>query len=157
MQVGLKTTGDACGNAKMLATTILKYFADKDIPSVDPLLFPCGNLARDTLPSELESVGLKVTRVVCYNTLRHPGIEESLKTLSHCKVFGSQCCIVFFSPSGVEFVLPFLTAYCDIKITKVIAIGPTTATSLKQVGIFPIMAHAPTPEALLVAVHQCFL
>jgi uroporphyrinogen-III synthase len=42
-------------------------------------------------------------------------------------------------------------------VVQVIAIGPTTATSLKQVGIFPIMAHAPTPEALLVAVHQCFL
>ena len=44
-----------------------------------------------------------------------------------------------------------------VSVVQVIAIGPTTATSLKQVGIFPIMAHAPTPEALLVAVHQCFI
>ena len=70
----------------------LTVFADKDIQSIHPLLFPCGNLARDTVSCELERVGLKVTRIVCYNTLRHPGIDESLKTLSQYKV--SLGCII---------------------------------------------------------------
>ena len=67
-------------------------FIDRDIVSTHPLLFPCGNLAKDTVQNELETAGIKVSRVVCYNTLRDPNIEENLKKLTECKV--SLNCIV---------------------------------------------------------------
>ena len=35
------------------------------------------------------------------------------------QVFRAHFCIAFFSPSGVEFVLPLLKSYCDLQTLKV--------------------------------------
>ena len=35
------------------------------------------------------------------------------------QVLSGQCWVVFFSPSGVQFSLPLLKAYCDMKTLKV--------------------------------------
>ena len=81
---------------------------------------------------------------------------------------------MFFSPSGVQFVLPLLQVHCkneDLKVLNTIdcwtfcvnilviiicmctpqvaAIGPTTAAALKDAGLSPTVAHKPTPEALV--------
>ena len=85
---------------------------------------------------------------------------------------------MFFSPSGVQFALPLLQVHCknaDLKVLDIIncwtfcvnilyiyiviiicmctpqvaAIGPATAAALKDAGLFSIIAHKPTPEALL--------
>ena len=57
-------------------------FSGQEKCTLQPLLFLCGNLAQDTIPSKLEGVGLKVHSVVCYNTTRDPALEQSLYALS---------------------------------------------------------------------------
>ena len=57
-------------------------FSNEEKSSVLPLLFPCGNRSKDTIPSALSRVGLKLNTVVCYNTTKDPSIELSLNTLS---------------------------------------------------------------------------
>ena len=56
-------------------------YSAEDGSSVPPLLFPCGNLARDTLPRVLQAAGLRVSSVHCYTTSRDPGIEPHLHSL----------------------------------------------------------------------------
>lgn len=35
------------------------------------------------------------------------------------QVFSGQFCVTFFSPSGVQFILPSLKSYCDLQTLKV--------------------------------------
>lgn len=60
---------------------LLTVYSDHEKSMVAPLLFPCGNLAQDTLPLKLEGVGLRVNRIVCYNTTRDSSIEQNLHIL----------------------------------------------------------------------------
>ena len=104
-KLGLKTTGSACGNAELLAEEIVKCkrdtmyidsfvymimymiiiltdFSNQEKSIIPPLLFPCGNLAREAMPQVLKGAGLRVHIVVCYNTTRDPAIEHSLIILN---------------------------------------------------------------------------
>ena len=100
-QLGLEAIGSVSGNAEILANTIVKceddnvscmfiYFQHSVFSGQEkstlPLLFPCGNLAMDTVQTELEKAGLKLNRLVCYNTTREPHIEENLKALRNLQV-----------------------------------------------------------------------
>ena len=71
------------GSHKTMCTLLdlLTVYSDREKSMVAPLLFPCGNLAQETLPLKLEGVGLRVNRIVCYNTTRDSSIEQSLHIL----------------------------------------------------------------------------
>lgn len=121
-----------------------------------PLLFLCGNLAHDTLSLKLESVGLRVNRVVCYDTTRDSAIEQSLHLLNQqgvsegfvfslydssptvSQILSARCQVVFFSPSGVRFVLPLLQSYCDIQTLQVILLDVLFTSSWSSVVLTPI-------------------
>lgn len=153
-EFGMTVVGSSSGNAEMLVKEIKNWFSDKDPKHVLPLLFPCGNLARETINVELEKVGFIVNRQICYNTQRDPSIECRIKELHDIGVFSEGCCIVCFSPSGVDYVLPFLRSHGDIKCMKFVAIGPTTAERLRAEGISPSVPLAPKPDALLDVLSQ---
>ena len=61
------------------------YFSH-DKSSVLPLLYPRGNLSRDTLPDTLLKEGLRVNSVLCYNTTSDSEIDTHLQHLSQQEV-----------------------------------------------------------------------
>ena len=99
-------------------------FQDSDKTQLDPLLFPCGNLRREALPSTLASHGLQLHCVTAYHTTADPGIATGLRAVvareeEEGEGGGEHCWMVFFSPSGVEFALDHIKEAFDVSCVKV--------------------------------------
>ena len=141
--------GDQSGNSQSLAQYILNEYkqVDRNTTTEIILLYPCGNLKRDTLSKELSHSLIKINldTVTCYNTNPHTQLEKSLKSLSES--LDSLDMVVFFSPSGVRFCWHFLQKYYKM-LPKCIAIGPTTMETLRSYcNEGQIMYEATTPSA----------
>lgn len=138
--------GSDSGNAKQLAKQIvLDVRRDSK-----PLLYPCSEIARETIASVLNDNGISVKKLVVYRTLESELLEQDLMEVM--KKFPS--IFVFFSPSTVEFVAARLekNSY-NTKDIKAVAIGPVTREALIKFG-FKIYATAdkPEPAALMRAI-----
>lgn len=138
-QLKLPTIGQESGNAKQLAPIIIK-----EIQAFDkPLLYPCGNLGRDELPRLLAQQDRDFRALTTYQTSQHPQIKQCIQNLKTSGKLPNA--MVFFSPSGVNFTLPVLESL-GVSTTgvKIVAIGPTTNTSLVEHKI-PVFGVCPTP------------
>ena len=72
-----------------------------------PLLFPCGNLKRDTLPSKLSDGGINVKPIMVYETKTHHLLEKTLYEIIKQRSSFPEI-VIYFSPSGVQSTLPIL-------------------------------------------------
>ena len=100
------------------------------MPRENILLYPCGNLKRETLAKELESSTIiKLDSVTCYKTSAHRQLETSIKSLS--ETINCLDMVIFFSPSGVKFCWDILQKYFYKMFPRCIAIGPTTMDALR--------------------------
>ncbi|HXS37247.1 MAG TPA: uroporphyrinogen-III synthase [Flavipsychrobacter sp.] len=117
-------------NAAELAKEILKH---NEITNV---VFFCGDIRRDELPTILRKANVLIEEIVVYHTVLTPQ-----------KVEKNYDAVLFFSPSAVESFF----SVNDIKSTTVLfAIGNTTATSIKKfTGNKIIISEAPTKEQLI--------
>ena len=124
--------GESCGNSESLAHCIL-HDCDK-MPETggkeqNLLLYPCGNLKRDTLGHILEkSKYVRLHSITCYETIAHTELSKNIETLN--KDCPKLDMVVFFSPSGVKYSWEYLKAHFD-PFPRCIAIGPTTMSSIK--------------------------
>jgi len=142
-------TGEQCGNAVNLSEVIFK-----ELPGGGPpLLFPCSSLKMDILPRILKEHDIAMECITSYVTVAHPKLEQAVFKLSH----NAPHCLVFYSPSGVNFTLPFLRKYDLLKGVKVVSIGNTTAHALKEnnIAVDQICAK-PTPDNLIEALGNIF-
>ncbi|XP_076372242.1 uroporphyrinogen-III synthase-like isoform X2 [Tachypleus tridentatus] len=153
--LGLDTIGKESGNAGDLVPVILRQL----IPCKESktLLFPCGNLRKDSISSGLESKGIQVEEIVCYHTICHPDLQKNIEKLYFEK--GTPDIFVYFSPSGVKFSLPIIKDVgLKIDSIKFVAIGPSTKEALLQVGLVPSATAAkPTPEGLTQAIQSLLM
>lgn len=65
------------------------FFADfqsHDKATLSPLLFPCGSMRRETLPTVLPQGGVNVHSIMCYDTVEDPNIAANLRSLAEKKV-----------------------------------------------------------------------
>lgn len=126
--------GDAASLVERLAT---------DAPE-RPLLFLSGSRRRDTLPDGLEAAGIPFEEQVVYETHTRTDLDLPEEPGAW---------LAFFSPSGLEAVQQ---ADADaLRRFRCAAIGPTTATALREAGqTVDAVADTPTPEALVRAVIQ---
>ncbi|XP_010406760.1 uroporphyrinogen-III synthase isoform X2 [Corvus cornix cornix] len=124
-------------------------------PNSSALLFPCGALKREVLPTVLREKGIPLESLTVYQTTQHPDLQESLS--SYFSQQGIPASIVFFSPSGVKFCLQHIQKLSGdlINQVKFAAIGPTTAQALEAAGI-PVSctAGSPTPQDLAAGIHR---
>lgn len=108
-----------------------------------PWLFVCGNLRRDVLPGRLRDAGVPFEELEVYDTLYRDdlALEQMM----------APDWVVFFSPSGVETVLPqWPTSWQAVKKA---AIGTTTADAITEAGWqVDAIADKPEPQSLLAAV-----
>ncbi|KAK0088669.1 hypothetical protein PV325_011088 [Microctonus aethiopoides] len=138
--------GSQCGNAEDLA----KYIIHKSKLTDKSLLYPCSAIARDTLPKILETGGIKIDKVVVYETEPSKILKDDLvKVITNVpQIF------VFFSPSTVQYITDVAHKNSiSLDNIKSVAIGPVTATALDKAGL-KVYATAvkPEPSALLQAI-----
>ncbi|KAL6265558.1 hypothetical protein P5V15_002354 [Pogonomyrmex californicus] len=139
-------TGSQSGNAKRLAEKIILDIK-KDSK---PLLYPCSEIARETIPCIITDNGVSIEKIIVYRTLESETLEqELLKILEK-----SPNIFVFFSPSTVEYIsAKLIKRFYNVKDIKAVAIGPVTRDALINSG-FNVYATAdkPEPTALMQAI-----
>ncbi|EGC31455.1 hypothetical protein DICPUDRAFT_156706 [Dictyostelium purpureum] len=130
-------------------------------------LYFCGNNRRDELPNYLKENSIQCNEIIVYNSETFDDSLNSIKELyRRIKINKEQnCWCVFFSPSGVEYILDIIgqlsnnienkkldynkeTASFWDNI-KIVAIGKTTETSLKKNNIrVDIVSPLPNAQSL---------
>lgn len=143
--LGIPTKGKESGNAQKLSEIIIEEFKNKSPPK--KFLCPSGNLRLGILERNLNESGMFIEYVEVYETIPHPSLEASIENLKSEKFDF----FAFFSPSGIDFSLPFFNQHeIDLNLIKIIAIGPSTSKSLKENGLKCFAeCSKPTPESLL--------
>ncbi|XP_065058552.1 uroporphyrinogen-III synthase-like [Rhopilema esculentum] len=117
------------GSAENLAKFILSLEEIRNDSRA--LLFICGNIAKNTLPSMLENANVRLKSLCVYDTHPHPKFCENFENflITH----GDPTVIVFFSPSGAEFYLEDIRGMVEnFQQMKIIVIGQTTANFFHQ-------------------------
>uniref|UniRef100_A0A8C2Y5C7 Uroporphyrinogen III synthase n=1 Tax=Coturnix japonica TaxID=93934 RepID=A0A8C2Y5C7_COTJA len=124
-------------------------------PHSSSLLFPCGALKREVLPTALKEKGIALESLTVYQTAQHEHLQQSLS--SYFSQQGIPASIVFFSPSGVKFCLQHIQKLSGdfANHVKFAAIGPTTAEAMEAAGI-PVSctAESPTPQDLAAGIQK---
>ncbi|NWU94582.1 HEM4 synthase, partial [Upupa epops] len=153
-EIGLNPQGEKTGNAEKLA----EYICSREEPSSPALLFPCGALKREVLPTVLRERGIPLESLTVYQTAQHADLQQSLSR--YFSQQGIPASIVFFSPSGVRFCLQHIQKLSGDLINRIkfAAIGPTTTEALEAVGI-PVSctAESPTPQHLAAGIHKALV
>ncbi|NXK97027.1 HEM4 synthase, partial [Formicarius rufipectus] len=148
--IGLTPQGERCGNAEKLA----EYICSREKPNSSALLFPCGALKREVLPTVLREKGVPLESLTVYQTTQHPDLQEALSSYFQQGIPAS---VAFFSPSGVRFCLQHIRKLSGdvLNQIKFAAIGPSTAEALEAAGV-PVSctAGSPTPRELAAAIHH---
>jgi uroporphyrinogen-III synthase len=113
-----------------------------------PVLFPCGDIRRDELPSRLRDDGIAVEEVVCYRSVL-AGESETRRVIQRVQI------VVVASPS----VADLLARACPPGARPaLLAVGPTTAAAARSSGWPPAgVAKRPTTEALVAGVRALML
>ena len=97
------------------------------------VLFPCSDLALPTVVDLLGEAGAEVTRLVVYRTVPAGCLPDA--AAEPCDA------VVFLSPSAVH---AFAVLGGDLAAAPAVAIGPTTASALRDRGVEPKVA--PTSD-----------
>ncbi|XP_034835058.1 uroporphyrinogen-III synthase-like [Maniola hyperantus] len=148
--LGLEALGGTAGNAENLATLIAKENNEGS-----KFLFPCGNLRSEILPNILHSKQMSVDAITVYETKENEKLRSSLQELNDRVL---PCCLVFFSPSGCEYIYRQLQTFNN-KLSNLphFAIGNSTAHKIENLGVeIAGVAAKPKAESVIESVQQYF-
>ena len=110
-----------------------------------PVLFPCGELRRDELPTRLRHEGLEVDEVVCYRSVL---ADEAAARDAAARA----AILVVASPSVADLLA---RASLVGERPRMLAVGPTTAAAARASGWMPAaVAARPDVEALVAGVRS---
>jgi uroporphyrinogen-III synthase len=127
------------GAAAALATAMLAAGV------TGPVLFPCGEIRREELPTRLRHEGIDVDEVVCYRAVL-AGEDAARAAAERAAI------LVVASPSVADLLAR--VARSDAR-PPMLAVGPTTAAAARASGWPPAaVADRPDVEALLAGVRS---
>jgi uroporphyrinogen-III synthase len=107
------------------------------------VLFPCGEIRRDELPTRLRQEGIQVDEVVCYRSVV-AGEAAAREAVRRAGI------LVVASP-GVAELLARVSA--PTPRPRLLAVGPTTAAAARGAGWVPAaVAARPEVDALIAEV-----
>jgi uroporphyrinogen-III synthase len=110
-----------------------------------PVLFPCGELRRDELPTRLRHEGIEVDEVVCYRSVLAD--EAAARAASDRAAI-----LVVASPSVADLLAR--ASFAGAR-PAMLAVGPTTAAAARASGWPPAaVAARPDVEALVAGVQS---
>jgi uroporphyrinogen-III synthase len=120
------------------------------------ILFLAGDKRRDLIPDGLKSANLEFHEIQSYATCPHSDLKKSIENLPTADW------LVYFSPSGLKFILSSIDAVTKEKFLATsatlhtAAIGPTTADYIiEELGLTPhVMAEKPDAQHLVNAIIQ---
>jgi uroporphyrinogen-III synthase len=133
--------------AKHQGTALAEEFATE--LASKRILLPRSNLGSSDLPDALRRLGAHVTEVIAYRTFAAEPAGEGQNQFSS----GNLEAILFFSPSAVRNFLNWdegkggqvLRSISDLsRKTAVVAVGPVTATALREAGLRNIVQASNT-------------
>jgi uroporphyrinogen-III synthase len=105
-----------------------------------PVLFPCGEIRRDELPTRLRQDGIEVDEVVCYRSVIASD-EMAREAVRRAGV------LIVASPSVAELLA---RASAPTPRPPLLAVGPTTAAAARAAGWAPAaVAARPEVDALV--------
>lgn len=135
-------------DARSLSEAFKAYLSDtsdSDSNSRPHILFPCSAKASHELESAAEKGGFDLDRLVCYDTIAHPDLKQSIGAQPQPDI------VVFTSPSAAEFLLAESSLDPE---TAVVSIGPATTEYLLSRG-FPLVWEAAnrSMEGLAEVIH----
>lgn len=137
--LGLEAFGMSSGNAENLTKIIVK-----ENPSESKFLFPCGNLRSETLPNILQASHITVDALTVYETKENENLKTDLMKLNDSE---NPCCMVFFSPSGCEYIHRQLQTFSNsLSELPHFAIGNSTAHKIENLGV-EVAGVAARPKA----------
>ncbi|CAK1553143.1 unnamed protein product [Leptosia nina] len=148
--LGLDSLGETTGHADNLA----KLMASEN-PDSSQFLFPCGNLRSEILPNILHRAGMTVEALTVYKTKENEHLRQKLMDLNENI---NPCCMVFFSPSGCEYIYRQLQTFSNnLSVLPHFAIGNSTAHKIENLGVeIAGVAAKPKPECVLESVQSYF-
>ncbi len=110
-----------------------------------PVLFPCGDLRRDELPTRLRADGVEVREAVCYRSVL-AGEFAARQAAERARI------LVVASPSVADLLV---RACPEHDRPPLLAVGPTPAATARASGWVPAaVASAPTVDALVSGVRE---
>ncbi|PYT58902.1 MAG: hypothetical protein DMG35_16345 [Acidobacteria bacterium] len=114
------------------------------------VLLPRSDRANPDLPAALKGHGAQVTEVIAYCTLRPAEVDQNaLKKISG----GQSDAVLFFSPSAVQHFKELVGAE-ELRLLPdklaILAVGPVTATALREVGVLHFAVALDTNVASVV-------
>lgn len=108
-----------------------------------PVLYPCGEVRREELPTELRRRGLQVDEVVCYRSV--------LADEMAAHAAAARATIIVVASPGVAQLLA--RACHEPDRPDLLAVGPTTAAAAQALGWMPTaVAGEPSVDAIAGAV-----
>jgi hydroxymethylbilane synthase len=112
------------------------------------VLFPRGDLARESVPVGLREAGAIVETLLVYRTIP---VDEVDPAVSRQLSAGEIDAVVFCSPSGVHSFVSFVgSVFEGLQGLTIACIGPTTAEAARQVGLaVQVEAEESTIEGLI--------
>ncbi|CAG9795431.1 unnamed protein product [Diatraea saccharalis] len=151
LRLGLEALGSTSGNAENLA----KIIADNN-SKCSKFLFPCGNKKSETLPNLLQSAEIDVDAVTVYETKENENLQKQLMKVTNLEK--ELLCVVFFSPSGCEYVYRTLqTLYNRLSDVPHFAIGNTTAHKIENFGVeIAGVAAKPSASSMVETIQKYF-
>ncbi|CAG4948116.1 unnamed protein product [Colias eurytheme] len=148
--LGLDALGETSGSAENLA----KVMSAENAAS-SKFLYPCGNLRSEILPNVLQEAGISVDALTVYETKENEHLRESLIDLNNNI---NPCCMVFFSPSGCEYIYRQLQTFSNkLSVLPHFAIGNSTAHKIENLGVeIAGVAAKPKAESVIESVQHYF-
>ncbi|XP_053614488.1 uroporphyrinogen-III synthase-like [Plodia interpunctella] len=149
MLLGLEAIGGTSGNAQNLAKIII---SENSKPH--KFLFPCGSLRSETLPTMLSEADMTVDAITVYETKENENLRKDLMELNE----SAPTCMVFFSPSGCEYIYRQLQTFNNrLSVLPHFAIGNSTAHKIENLGLeIAGVATQPVPESVMESVKTYF-
>ena len=105
------------------------------------VLYPHGDLARDTLASDLRAAGATLEAVTAYRTLPEPAVDPAMRERVRR---GEVDAVLFASPSSVRNLAALLGGrepFAPLRRAAIVAVGPVTARAAREHGL-PVTAVA---------------
>ncbi|XP_059470967.1 uroporphyrinogen-III synthase [Neocloeon triangulifer] len=126
-------------------------------PTPRLMLNPCGELAasRDSLATGLSLKGINCECLAVYKTIPNPCLKSELENIFVKEETEWPKLLIFFSPSGLKAVMENLVNCEIINFCKLVSIGPSTSTAIRENG-FTVWAEAenPNPKSLREAIEK---
>ena len=126
-------------------------FSAGGIPS-KPLLFPCGNLRRETLPRAMEEAGIPLKCLMCYKTVAEKDIEQTLRKMQVCRYSSHKQSL----PHAVQENILQLCYMLESKCLLLLSPKPSEKTTailyitLEQLQMFDLMLSIYTLDFVCV-------